>query len=86
MLKYPIQDSCDMDPSALGRLCVKLGLLLLVVALHDVEGEFPLAGVGYKTLAVEPVLDIRQWTARREEVLEDPWRETREAVDLVHHL
>ena len=59
MLKYPIQDSCDMDPSALGRLCVKLGLLLLIVALHDVEGEFPLTCVGYKTLAVEPVLDIR---------------------------
>ena len=54
-----------MDPSALGRLCVKLGLLLLVVALHDVEGEFPLAGVGYKTLAIEPVLDIRQRSARR---------------------
>ena len=54
-----------MDPSALGRLCVKFGLLLLVVALHDVEGEFPLAGVGYKTLAIEPVLDIRQRSARR---------------------
>ena len=86
MLKYPIQDSCDMDPSALGRLCVKLGLLLLIVALHDVEGEFPLTCVGYKTLAVEPVLDIGQRSARREEVLKDPWRETREAVDLVHHL
>ena len=48
-----------MDPSALGRLCVKLGLLLLVIALHDVEGEFPLAGVGYEPLAIEPVLNIR---------------------------